>query len=193
MKLSTLADIRTGLVLARKKADKLDTDVKVYKLLTLKSFDPDGFINTVYLDDFTTNQYISNEYITQEGDVLIRLSEPNTAVYIDHTLTGFIIPSLFAIIRLKEEVLNRQYLTWLLNSQHTKREMQKSLIGSAIQVISTSFLQELHIKLIPMERQERIAEMNTLCLREKTLLTRLIKEKEMLYKLSMNQIYREGT
>lgn len=191
MKLSKLADIRTGLVVARKKADKADINVKTYKLLTLRSFDTDGLVNTAYIDDFVTNQYISNEYITQEGDVVIRLSEPNTAVCIDHSLSGFIIPSLFAVIRLKSELLSRQYLSWLLNSQHIKREMQKSLIGSAIQIINTGFLQELQIKLIPLERQQRIAEMNKLCVREKMLLTQLIKEKEILYKLAINQIYRE--
>jgi restriction endonuclease S subunit len=192
MKIGKLADIRTGLVLARKKADKLDTNIKIYKLLTLKSFDADGFINTTALDDFITNQYISSEYITQEGDIIIRLSQPNTAVYIDSDLAGFIIPSLFAIVRLKNERLNQQYLTWLLNSQYIKREMQKSLIGSAIQVINTGFLQELYIKVIPLKRQQRIAEVNSLYLKEKMLLTQLIKEKEALYKLAMKQIYREG-
>ena len=193
MKLGKLADIRTGLVVARKKADKVDINAKTYKLLTLKSFDTDGFVNTLYMDDFVTNQYISNEYITQEGDVVIRLSEPNTSVYIDQSLSGLIIPSLFAVIRLKSERLSRQYLSWLLNSQHIKREMQKSLIGSAIQIINTSFLQELQINLIPLEKQQRLAEMNRLCLREKMLLTQLIKEKEILYKHAMNQIYREET
>ncbi|GAB6153640.1 hypothetical protein JCM17380_23900 [Desulfosporosinus burensis] len=189
MEIRNLADIRTGLVLSRKKAEVGCKVVRKYKVLTLKSFHPDGYVIKSDFDDYLADQDIPSEFITQEGDVVIRLSEPNTAVYIDATLAGYIIPSLFAILRIKSDQLNPRYLMWFLNSSYIKKHIRKSLIGSAIQVIQTSFLRGISIELLPMDKQERITELNQLFLKEKMLLSKLIDAKELLYEGAMNSIY----
>lgn len=193
MKLGDIADIRTGLVLARKKATIGSTVAQRYKVLTLKSFHPEGYVIQSELDVFLAEPHIDDEFITREGDVIIRLSEPNTAVFINASLTGFIIPSLFAIIRLRNDQISPLYLQWLLNSQFVKKQIQRTQIGSTIQIIQTSFLNELHVKPLPLVHQQKISELNQLFLKEKFLLTKLIKEKEILFKVAINSIYEQKT
>ena len=50
MKLEKIADISTGLVLSRKKSS--NNEGFVYELLTLKSFNENGYIEDEYLDNF---------------------------------------------------------------------------------------------------------------------------------------------
>ena len=80
MKLEKIADISTGLVLARKKSS--NNEGVVYDLLTLKSFNENGYIEDEYLDNFISEEKIKSQYLTQEGDIIVRLSSPNTAIYI---------------------------------------------------------------------------------------------------------------
>ena len=78
MKLEKIADISTGLVLSRKKSS--NNEGFVYELLTLKSFNENGYIEDEYLDNFISEEKIKSQYLTQEGDIIVRLSSPNTAI-----------------------------------------------------------------------------------------------------------------
>lgn len=190
MKLGDIAEIRVGLVLARKKADSKAEIAKKYKVLTLKSFENNGYLNTEQLDNFESSEELSDEYLTQQGDVVIRLSEPNTAVYIDENLTGLVIPSLFCVIRINSgnQYLMPEFLTMYLNSSHVKRQISKYQIGTTIATIPTSFLRKLNIKQIDLKKQMQLVEFSKLYLKEKGLLNQLIDEKEKLYTTLINKI-----
>jgi restriction endonuclease S subunit len=192
MKLGRIAEIRTGLVLSRKKTNLESSATKTYKLITLKSFHSDGFIDKEELDEFKTDDCLSDEYITQSRDVVIRLSAPYTAVAMTEELAGCVISSLFGIIRIKTYDIQPEYIAWYLNSKYTAGQIHREQVGSAIQVIKTSFLEELRIDIPTLDWQRQIAEFNSLYLREKNLLYRLIVEKETLHKEAMNQIFEMG-
>ena len=96
LKLDDIATISTGVVVSRKKADF--SPVKTYKMLTLKSFEESGWINKKELDKFDSSEVLSEQYLTQNGDVVIRLSSPNTTIYIEQEESGLVITSLFAVI-----------------------------------------------------------------------------------------------
>ncbi|SHK33037.1 restriction endonuclease subunit S [Tepidibacter formicigenes] len=181
MRLCQIADIRTGLVVARKKATS--SPAKKYKMLTLKSFEDYGYINMNELEEFESTEKLSPQYITQIGDVIMRLSYPYTAVYIDKSNKGILIPSLFNVIRLQDEkTIKGEFLALYLNSDHMKKLISRYSIGSAISIIKTSFIKDIKIENIPLDKQEKLVQINKLHLKEVTLLTDLIKEKETLYK-----------
>ena len=73
MKLEKLANIRVGLPLARKKGDIHDNLYFTYKTVTLKSFSFTGALLHSELDEFIADEELSENYITQEGDILVRL------------------------------------------------------------------------------------------------------------------------
>lgn len=83
MKLGELATVRSGLVLSRKQACK-GAHVKMrYPLLSFRAIHSNGYIGMEQLDGFDAAEQLSPEYLTQVGDVIIRLTSPYTAVLID--------------------------------------------------------------------------------------------------------------
>lgn len=187
MKISDLANVRVGLVLSRKKA-KFKQKGNEYKLLTLKSINNDGYINTSDLESFYSEELLGEEYKTQVGDVVIRLSEPNTAIHIDESNTGIIIPSIFAIVRFKSNDIIPEYFIWLFNSSFIKRQIRQFRVGSTIQILNVRTINGIKVNVIPKSKQKDIININKLYLKEKKLLKQLIQEKEIFYNETMKLV-----
>ena len=187
MKLSKIADISSGLVLARKKSST--SKGFAYELLTLKSFDENGYIEDDFLDDFISEEKIKEQYLTKEGDIVVRLSAPNTAVYITKKQEGIIIPSLFVIIRSNSSSIISQFLQIYLNSEKCKRQLAADTIGSVLSIVKTSSFKEIDIPKYTMDKQKNIINLNELVVKEKRLLNQLLNEKEKYHKAIMSKMF----
>lgn len=187
MILGKIADIQAGLVLSRKRADTEKDIDEEYELLTLKSLS-EGIFNRKYIDSFPSIEELDDRYFTQNGDVVIRLSEPNTAVFINENMEGYLVPSNFSIIRLKNNYILPQCLSLYLNSERVKNKIKLFQVGSTIRSIKKSFLSNLKIDKISSEKQRILIEISNLHLREKNLLENLINEKEKKYQGIINSI-----
>lgn len=182
MKLGNIAEIRTGLVLVRKKASVEYEVKKTYRLITLKNINDKGVFNKEDFEIFESNDELNKEYFTEKGDILIRLSAPYTTINIDKKTAGLLVPSYFSIIKLKTQKYIPEYITWYLNSDKVKRELIRSQTGTAMSTTNKTIISSIDIKEVPIEEQERIAKIHELYLRERNLLNSLIKEKEQYYK-----------
>jgi len=179
--LKDIADIRIGLVITRKKA-YIDSEIKTkYKLITLKNIELNGSFNDEKFETFDSTEILSEEYLTKEGDILMRMSEPHTVIYIDKTKEGLLIPSYFAIIKVKDSNFLPEYVAWYLNASKIKKEIKKNQTGGTVVLISIGNIGELKIKKIPLEKQKKIVVINKLKNKELQLLTKLMQEKEKLY------------
>ena len=65
------------------------------------------------------------------------------------------------------------------------------MVGSTLGIIKTGFINELELNEISIEKQRMIADIALLKKKEKELLQKLIKEKELLYDSVLNKIYEE--
>lgn len=182
MKIGDIAEIRTGLVLVRKKASVEYEIKKTYRLITLKNINDKGEFNKEDFEIFESNDELNKEYFTEKGDILIRLSAPYTTINIDEKTTGLLVPSYFSIIKLKTQKYIPEYIAWYLNSDKVKRELIRSQTGTAMSTTNKTIISSINIKEVPIEEQERIAKIHELYLRERNLLKSLIKEKEQYYK-----------
>lgn len=181
MQLGDIANIKTGLVLSRKKVE-IEYEAKAtYKLLSLKNIGEDGtFINESF-EEFASNDILDDHYFTQEGDVLIRLSHPYTAVYIDKKHSGLLVPSYFAMIKVYDTGILPQYLAWYLNTKNVKFELERSQFGTRIPSTNQHALKSIPIKVPPLSRQKALMELYMLHQKEKRLYQQLIEEKEKLF------------
>ena len=191
-KIGELANITTGLVVKRKQAESTDEIVKSYKMLTLKSFTQDGWLNTDAFEDFESSEELEAKYLTQEGDVVVRLSHPNTSVVISKAQTGLLISSLFAVVRLEADILLPGYLSIYLNSGQMKSHYARQAIGSTIQIIKTSMIKDIFVKFPDLNQQQKIVELHRLILREKELLANLVEEKNLYHKELINKCFMGG-
>lgn len=176
VKLGDISSITTGQVIKRKEARPGDVDAIQYRILTLKSFDEDGFLVKEELDTFKAFEEIESKYITSKGDIVVRLSMPFTTITIDKESEGILIPSLFVAIRVNCNDILPSYLSLYLNSNKMKKQYIREARGSAIQILKTSAFKEFEIMIPDMSIQEQAVTLNELLMREKRLLQLLIKE-----------------
>ncbi|MFI8714530.1 restriction endonuclease subunit S [Brevibacillus brevis] len=188
MRLGDIAEIRTGLVLTRKKATIQYNIQAKYRLLTLKNIDESGIFNNESFDEFLSNDLLEKHYFTEIGDVLIRLSQPNTAVFVDEQYYGLLVPSSFAIIKVNQLMCMPEYLAWYLNSDEVKKEFERSQAGTRIPTTNKNVLETLQISLVTLEKQEAIMELFKLHQKEKALYIKLIQEKEHWFKALSKKI-----
>jgi len=191
MKLINMSEVQTGLVLVRKRTDAKEKDIHKYRMLTLKSFEPRGWVNEGEMDVFFSKEKLENKYLTNKGDIIIRLTTPYTAICINDKQEGLVIPSNFAIIRLKKQIYIPEFVALFLNSEIIEKKFFKSSISTTIPLIKTKHLREIDISDIPLAVQQKIVELNQLQVKEKILLSCLMKEKDKFAKASINKIIME--
>lgn len=179
MNLGTVAAIRSGLVLSRKLSRELSS--YRYPLLNLRAIHPDGYILPDSLEVFYATELLRQEYLTQQGDIIIRLSIPYTAILIDTDMTGMVVSSNFAIIRLNQKYMLPEYLLWLLNTPDIKRKIYENSSSNMLSAVRPTFFAELEVLLLPLADQEKIAKLNLLAKQEIQLLKKLADEKERYY------------
>lgn len=188
-KLGENTEIQTGLVLSRKQAEKTSQVIKVYKQLNLKAIKNEGCIDMDLLEEFRANEILSKDYITQAGDIIVRLTTPYTAVLIDENCTGIVVPSHFIIIRTKKGQILPEYLFWFLNTDKVKMEIAKNKASTTIGAVKPAVYASLEMDTLSLEEQKKIATVYSLAKREIQLYEQLKNEKEIFYKEAIREIY----
>lgn len=189
MRLGNVAQVRSGLVLARKQARESTT--YRYPLLNLKCIHPSGYIDTTLCEIFDSVECLNPEYLTHTGDVVARLTIPYTAVLITEDLEGYVIPSSFVVIRPDRTVLLPEYLIWLLNSQKVKKQMYEGAVSNMLGAVKPRFFADFEMEEIPVSRQKVMADLHRLAKREIRLLEKLAAEKEKYYDHVVSHVYNE--
>lgn len=186
--LNDIAEVMVGLVLTRRQQEDEKAISFKYKALNLKCLNNDGWIEVDDLDHFNSKEELTDRYLTLEGDIVIKLTTPYTTGYISKDLEGLVVPSQFAIIRTKDDLINPEYLSMYLNSEKVKHDIWVSSTGVVVPVLKISELREFIIPVPNEIRQEQIADINRLMIKEMKLYEELIKEKELYNKEILSRL-----
>lgn len=189
MKLQDLASVRSGLVLSRKQAK--EPVGYPYRSINLRAIQPDASINLSEVDVYQAKEPLKPEYLSQIGDIIVRLTAPYTAVLVDETTEGMVISSNFVVIRIESEKLLPEYLFWLLNTQSVKRDIYENATSNMLGAVNAKFLAEIEIALLPIEEQHKLAQFYLTSRREIRLLRELAEEKERYYAKFLDQTYKK--
>ncbi|MBD5160786.1 MAG: restriction endonuclease subunit S [Oscillibacter sp.] len=187
MKLGDYVSIRSGLVLSRKHAKEMP--VHSYPLLTLRSIQPDGRIDLSKIESFDSAEFLQSEYLSQIGDVIVRLTEPYTAVLIEQDTADMVVTSNFLIIRTNPKWFLPEYLFWFLNSNEMRQKIAKNSSSNVLRAVNASYFSALECPLLPISSQKKLAELHLLARKEQQLLIRLATEKEVLYDRLLTQAF----
>ncbi len=192
-RLDAIATVRSGLVLSRKQAT--GEEGIPYRLLTLRAVHPEGRIEADKLGVFHAAGRLPEEYVAQEEDIVIRLTEPYTAVLVDATTAGMVVSSNFTLVRVGGEPrkILPGYLFWLLNTRGVKRDIYGHSAGNMLGAIHPRYFAGMEIELPPIARQRTIAALHALALRETVLLRRLAEEKRRHCNLAIAKAMNETT
>lgn len=191
LRLDELVSVKTGLVLARKQAKHPSDIIAKYRQLNLKAIDSKGYIDEGNLEEFCANERLKAEYVTQPGDVIVRLTTPYTAVLIDEEFAGMVIPSHFIVIRTRGRKILPEYLYWLLNTDKVKTSIQQNVSSIMIGTVKPAYYAEMEIELLTLDEQRKISDMNLLAKKEIHLLDRLMGQKELYYKEAIDKAQKD--
>lgn len=189
MKLGSAATVRSGLVLSRKQAK--EPPFVRYPLLNLRSINPGGYIDSNETDVFSSTESLSSEYLTQSGDIIVRLTAPYTAVLIDESTEGLVVSSNFLIIRVDHHYLLPEYLFWLLNTPDIRREIYENTGSNMLGAVKARFFSEYEIELLPLAKQAQIADVYAIAIKETRLLQQLADAKTKYYSMLIDHIHDE--
>ena len=190
MKLRDLASVRSGLVLSRKQA-KESSEYR-YPLINLRCIQQEGTIQLKEADIYEAKEPLKEEYLSQSGDIIVRLTAPYTAVLIDETTSGMVVSSNFVVIRVEDKSLLPEYLFWLLNTEKIKRKIYENATSNMLGAVNARFLADFELTLLSVEDQRKISQFNLLAKRERQLLRMLVEEKEKYYAGVLNQAYKRA-
>ena len=189
--IADLAEVMVGLVLKRKEADPTTSNIYKYKALTLKSLNAEGWIDKDELDIYKSKEDLDERYLALEGDVLMKLTPPYTAVAIDKEIQGSVVPAQFIIIRIKDKRIIPGYLAFYLNAADVKKEIVLGATGNIIPMLKTSIIRELKIPILEMKKQRNIAEVSWLMVHERQLMSKLAETKEKYYQALTKSLIKE--
>lgn len=189
MKLGYMATVRSGLVLSRKQAR--GASEILYPLLNLRCIKAEGSVDMDQLDVYKAKEYLAPEYLSQVGDVIVRLSAPYTAILIDESTAGVVVSSNFVIIRTDKYHVLPEYLFWLLNTKKVKHEIYENTSSNMLGAIKAKYFSEFELDLLSVKDQRKIAALNTLARQEMHLLYHLAEEKEKYYAWTIDRVYKE--
>lgn len=196
MKLRDCAEVKTGLVLARKSIKEFESGEEVaenatmFPHLTLKCFSAKGILEKEHLGEIRVNEDLDTRYLTQEGDIVMRMSAPYTAVLISKDDVGLVITSNFVRIRVKSREISPLFLCWVLNSEEMKRKIKIATNSIMLGSVSPQVLSNMELNLLSQELQEKVGRLHHLFQREQQLLV-LLQEKKNVYQTAvLTKIYK---
>ena len=191
IKISDISEIKTGLVLNRKKADKNIDEKFRYKVVSLKSFAENTIYDNSFADEFISNEQISKEYKVSHGDVLLRLREPNFAVYIDKEYSDLVYTSLMVRIRVSSDKFDPHFVAHYLNSSTVKRALAPDISGTTIAMIGVASINNLKIPLVNLQTQNKIVKYLNLARQESEILRNLVAQKQRYHKSIFENLIKE--
>ena len=191
MKLSELAEIRSGFVLSRFRRSKDEPAAARYRLLTLSAVDDAGMtIDTDRLEGLETKAPLSSDHLTRTGDIVMRLTAPYTAVLIGEAEQNIAVPSTFIVVRINDERADPAFIAWLLNRPARRRDIERNTWASVLKAVNVQYFNDLELRLPALEQQRLIARVSSLVRREAQLLQQLADAKNALANTLLERHYK---
>ncbi len=151
-----------------------------HQLIRIGDISDDGYLrvsepNLVKLDTDTASRSA-----LREGEVLLAARGSRMTAAIFPGGTPAVAGGQFVVIRAHGGVVLPGYLRWFLNLPATQENLNARARGSYVRSLPASALGELEIPLPPIPRQQAIAELHELGLREKQLMASLVGQRTTL-------------
>ncbi len=186
MTLDDISDISIGLVLKRKQSIYKSLKSKNYKMFNVRDYEED----TQY-DDFYSDEDLNN-FLSKEGDIIVRLAMPLRTIEVTKEISGMLITNQFCLIRLKNKKYKASFLSWYLQSDLMKKQIEKYLMGTAIRAVPITKVKTIQVPKISIEKQEKLSKVISIWNRQEELLKKEINLKNTYFNtIIRNEVKKE--
>lgn len=181
MKLSSICTLKSGF---QGKA----TEGDCFRQIKLKDVTKGGLIKYEELEGFNSDK-VSDKYLLKKGDIILKAkSGENTAALIEKDVEN-VVPSVhFIIIQINDtNLISPEYLVAYLNSEYAQDYFKKHAEGTVQPIVKVKTLDELDIKILDLEDQNKISNMSKLIKEEKLTMEQLIENREKQFKAYLRE------
>ena len=117
--------------------------------------------------------------LTQEGDIIVKLSTPYDVAYITAKDVGLLVTSFCILIRNNNQCVSSEFLTAFMNSGIYRTQVLNKVSGAAVPMLTMGKIKDVEIKVMPLEEQRQVAEYYNLIRKKELAMNRIIElEKE---------------
>lgn len=180
IKIAEFATLQSGLVLNRREARFEEETAVIYNRLNLRSLNEYGELKSENLDFFPSKALLDDSFLTQKGDVLVKLSAPLCPTFIDESNINLVIPSQLAVIRIFDQRVIPEYVRYYLSTDRVSKFIASVEGGTILHSIKINTLADLKIPIPPVEKQRLIVNIAETNLKTERLYRELIKQESRL-------------
>ena len=155
-KISEFATLQSGLVLNRREARFEEETEVIYNRLNLRSLNEYGEIKSENLDFFPSKSLLDDPFLTQKGDVVVKLSAPLFPTVIEESNINLVIPSQLAVIRIFDQKVIPEYVRYYLSTDGVSKYITSVEGGTVLHSIKINTLADLKIPIPTVEKQRLI-------------------------------------
>ena len=158
IKLGDISEVIGGQIMTRIKTEKPgDVAIETRRVIVPKAITEEGLIDKSVLPQEELKTEADEKKITKEGDIVIKLNSPYDSAVITEETKGCIVPSFCAIIRLLENPgITPSYIQAFLNSRLCKDQIDSSVQGAIMTLVTVGKLREIEIPLPEETKQHSI-------------------------------------
>ena len=167
MQISELATLTAGVITNRFLVTDKSTSVeehdnefygKPVKVLIPKAIH-DGKVDHSLLAEEKQSREIPKDYLTEEGDIVMKFSSPYDSCLITENDVGLLIPSFCCKIRIKDfNAVDRFFLLAYLCSGKCKSELRNKCFGSVMALTKKSDVMKIEVPVFGMDSQKEIGK-----------------------------------
>lgn len=186
LKLSDLAEIRTGFTFREKVEEVESGNAHVLQIKDIRSIATDTCGYTLFSDALPQIDWQGkdNAIVSPECVLLPCRGEYLKAHYFvgnqdQSKVLPLIVSSQFLILMTNQNVLP-EYLCWYLNQPHVQYELRKESQGSKMPMLSVSTVSQFEVEVPSLDIQQRIIELNRIWEQEQILTQQLLKNREQM-------------
>lgn len=195
MKLAEIADkIYTGQIISRVEAKEEvgDSVLEIRKVLVPKAIS-NGRVNHADLGEVKLKKLVDEDRITQIADIVLKLSTPYDAAYLDAEDTGLVVPSFCAVIRgIDPDKADAKFILAYLNAGFIRNILKSKVAAITIPVIKLSDVKDLEMPPIPIEKQKKIAKAYEISCQKRILVEEFIKNDQDIIESLIRAAVREA-
>lgn len=157
---------------ADKETDGFETVGQV-KVIAPKAIS-NGRVVQAELTEVTLTKEVDENRITKAGDIVVKLSTPYDAAYIEEESAGLVVTSFCAIISGISEKYQPEFLAAYLNIPSVRETLRRSTSGLNVPLLRVNDLKALQIPDVDLEVQKAAVKVLKLNQKKRRLLTELL-------------------
>lgn len=183
MKIEDIAyKVYSGQIISRVEAKEEvgDEVLEERKVLIPKSISS-GRVAHADLGTVKLKKAVDEDRITRWGDIVMKLSTPYDAAFIEKEDEGLVVPSFCVVIRgINQEIADPEFVTAYLNTDYARELLKATVAGTTIPVLKISDVRQLELPDIELAKQKLIGQAYSISCQKQVVLREILNNEQTL-------------